>query len=123
DPAGIGCEIALKALENDEYRKKSIIFGSVEIVKHFKELLDIKRDIKVISDIEEFCGDCINVVDVLPLSIDDFQFGKVSSVCGDAAYRYVESAINYAMEGKIKAVVTGPLNKESLHLGGHNFDG
>lgn len=123
DPAGIGCEIVLKALRNDDFRKKSIIFGSYNIIKYFKELLKIDKEVKVISDIDEFDENKINIVDVLSLSINDFEFGKVSPICGDAAYKYVEASINWAMNNKIKAVVTAPLNKESLHLGGHNFDG
>lgn len=123
DPAGVGCEITLKALENDCFRNKSIIFGSIEIVKYFKKLLKIKTEIKKIKDIEEFDKDYINVVEVLSLSTKDFEFGKVSQICGDAAYRYVEAAIDWAMNGKIKAVVTAPLNKEAIHLAGHKFDG
>lgn len=123
DPAGIGCEVTLKALKNDKYRKESVIFGSVEVVKYFQDLLNIQSEIKVINNIDEFDDRYINVVDVLPLSLDDFSFGEVSSIGGDAAYRYVEEAIKWAMDGKIKAVVTAPLNKESLHMGGHNFDG
>ncbi|MBC7087124.1 MAG: 4-hydroxythreonine-4-phosphate dehydrogenase PdxA [Tissierellales bacterium] len=123
DPAGIGCEIALKALKNDEYRKKSIIFGSKEIVSHFLKLLGINKDINVINDISEFDEDKINIVNVVDLKLNDFQFGKVSKICGDAAYRYVETAINWALDKKIKAVVTGPLNKEALHLAGYNYDG
>lgn len=123
DPAGIGCEITLKALKNEEYRKRSIIFGSIEIVNYFHDILDMKDEIKVLEDISDFDEDYINVIDVFPLSLKDFSFGEVSSVGGDAAYRYVEKAIEWAMDGRIKAVVTAPLNKESLHMGGHKFDG
>lgn len=123
DPAGIGCEVALKALRNEEFRKKSIVFGSSEIIQHFKELLNMDKEIKIIDDIKDFDQDYINIVNVLDISLNDFEFGKVSALCGDAAYRYVESAIEWAMDKKIKAVVTGPLNKEALHLGGHNYDG
>lgn len=123
DPAGIGCEVTLKALKDDSFRKKSIIFGSKEVIQHFRNLLNFKEEINIISKIEEFDANYLNVVDVLPISLEDFEFGKVSAICGDAAYRYVEEAINWAMEGRIEGVVTAPLNKESLHLGGHKFDG
>lgn len=123
DPAGIGCEIILKALKNDDFRKKTIIFGSYNIIKYFRDILRINKSINEISDIDEFDEDAINVVNVLPLSLEDFEFGKVSPVCGNAAYKYVETSIDWAMKNKIKAVVTAPLNKESLHLGGHSFDG
>lgn len=123
DPAGVGCEVALKALKNEDFRKRSIIFGSYSVVKYYNDLLNTNREINVISNIDDFDKDCINVVDVYPLSLEDFEIGKVSAKCGDAAYRYVERAINWAMEGKIKAVVTAPLNKEALHIANHNYDG
>jgi len=123
DPAGIGCEIALKALKNDEYQKKSILFGSKNIVLYFIKLLGINKEVNLIGDIEAFDEEKINVVDLIDMDLNDFEFGKVSKLCGDAAYKYVETAIKWALDGKIKAVVTAPLNKEALHLAGYNFDG
>jgi 4-hydroxythreonine-4-phosphate dehydrogenase len=123
DPAGIGCEITLKALKNDEYRKKSIIFGSEKIVNYFIKLLGINKEVNLIKDTLDFDEEKINVVNVVDIDLNDFEFGKVSKLCGDAAYKYVETAIKWALDGKIKAVVTSPLNKEALHLAGYNYDG
>ncbi|WP_246582739.1 4-hydroxythreonine-4-phosphate dehydrogenase PdxA [Clostridium mobile] len=124
DPAGVGCEIILKTLHgNEEFRKKSIIFGSEEVIKFYMNLLNIDEKLNIIKDILDFDKDSINLVNVLPITMNDFRIGKVSALCGDAAYKYVELAIKWAMEKKIKGVVTAPLNKEALHLGGHNFDG
>ncbi|MEW9096870.1 MAG: 4-hydroxythreonine-4-phosphate dehydrogenase PdxA [Clostridiaceae bacterium] len=124
DPAGVGCEIILKTLHgNEEFRKKSIIFGSEEVIKFYMKLLNIDEKLNIIKDIVDFDKDSINLVNVLPISMNDFRIGEVSALCGEAAYRYVELAIKWAMEKKIKGVVTAPLNKEALHLGGHNFDG
>ena len=123
DPAGIGCEVALKALKKEDFRKKAIIFGSSDVVCYFIDLLEMNKEINIITDIDELDDEAINVVEVLPLRLDDFEFGKVSALCGNAAYRYVETAIRWAMDKKIKAVVTAPLNKEALHLAGHHFDG
>lgn len=123
DPAGIGAEVILKALQNKEYKNQSIVFGSVEVLKHFKKVLKFDGEINEIDDINEFKEDFLNVVNVLDVSMSDFILGKVSAVGGNAAYQYVEAAVAYANEGKLKAVVTGPLNKEALHLAGHKFDG
>lgn len=123
DPAGIGCEITLKALKNDDYRKKSIIFGSEKIINHFIKLLGINKEVNLIKDTLDFDEEKINVVNVVDIDLNDFEFGKVSKLCGDAAYKYVETAIKWALDGKIKAVVTAPLNKEALHLAGYNYDG
>lgn len=124
DPAGVGAEIALKTLSKvEEYRKRSVIFGSEQVVKYYKDMLNIKYRIKIINSIDEFDKECINVVEVYPISMNDFKIGQVSAICGDAAFKYVETAIKWAMQKKIDAVVTAPLNKEAIHLAGHNFDG
>ena len=124
DPAGIGCEITLKALkEREDFRKKTILFGSKEVVKYYMDLLNIKWTLNTISYVEEVNENCINIVDVFSISMKDFEIGRLSSLCGNAAYKYIEVAIQWALQGKIKGVVTAPLNKEALHLGGHNFSG
>lgn len=124
DPAGVGPEIILKAFaEREDFRKKSVVFGSFKVLKYYSELLNINKEIKCIEALDEFDIDKINVIDVANLDIKDFEIGKVSAVCGDAAYKYIEKAIDYAKRGEITAVATAPLNKEALHLGGHKFAG
>lgn len=124
DPAGVGPEIILKALEEKkDLREKSVVFGSYKVLSYYKELLKIETSIKVINSLNEFEKEVINVINVIDLNIDDFKIGEVSALCGDAAYRYIEKAIEAAKKGEIKAVATAPLNKEALHLGGHNFAG
>ncbi|MGJ7046079.1 4-hydroxythreonine-4-phosphate dehydrogenase PdxA [Thermoanaerobacterium thermosulfurigenes] len=124
DPAGVGPEVILKALDsNNEFKSRYIVFGSTNLLKYYKELLKIKKDIIEINDIEEYKDGYINVINVYDLNINNLNIGMVSPQCGDAAFKYVERAINSALNHEIDAVVTAPLNKEALHLGGHNFDG
>lgn len=49
--------------------------------------------------------------------------GQVSAAAGDAAFRYVRKVIELAMDGKVDATVTNPLNKEAMNLAGHHFSG
>ena len=42
---------------------------------------------------------------------------------GDLAYRCIKRATALAMAGEVFAIATAPLNKEALHLAGHNFPG
>jgi len=124
DPAGIGPEIIFRAFEKrDDFRKKSIIFGSYKVLKYYADLLKINKKLNVINTINEFDKDMINIINVVDLDMNDFKIGEVSALCGDSAYKYIEKAIGFAKKGEIKAVVTAPLNKEALHLGGHNFAG
>ena len=124
DPAGVGAEIALKAMHIDEEcRRTGIIFGSTDVTKYYNNLLGYGYQIKEIKAIEEFDPSCVNVVDPEPVFMENFKIGQVSSVCGHAAFLYVKTAIDWAVAQKIDAVVTAPLNKEALHLAGHLYDG
>lgn len=124
DPAGIGPEIAIKSLiENDKFRQNTIIIGSQKILKYYSEKMNHTYELNIIKDVNEFEQNMINILHVVDIDFDDIKIGKISSIAGDAAYKYLEKAIDLAMSKKIQAVVTGPLNKEALHLGGHNYDG
>ena len=44
-------------------------------------------------------------------------------MAGNAAFEAVKKVIHFAMEKKIDATVTGPINKEAIHAAGHFFSG
>jgi 4-phospho-D-threonate 3-dehydrogenase / 4-phospho-D-erythronate 3-dehydrogenase len=124
DPAGVGAEVILKALDKRESANPAyVVFGSIGVMEYYKNRTGTKKELNKINDITEIDVNKINVFDVLELTEKDFKIGEVSGKCGDAAFQYIKTAIEYALEGKTKGVVTAPLNKEALHLGGHQFDG
>jgi 4-hydroxythreonine-4-phosphate dehydrogenase len=53
----------------------------------------------------------------------EIPYGQVSAKAGKAAYEYIEAAIKLAMKREAVAVVTGPLHKEALNLGGYHYSG
>ena len=55
--------------------------------------------------------------------LDDVEPGQVSGRAGRAAYDYLVTAIDLAMAGRVDAITTLPLNKESLNLGGIDHPG
>jgi 4-hydroxythreonine-4-phosphate dehydrogenase len=124
DPAGVGPEIILKALSQEEgYLRQSVVFGNAAVLEHYNDVQGYGRKLRRISAPEEFDPQALNVFDPCPFPFDSFKVGEVSPVCGDAAFQYVVNAIEWAKKKDIAAVVTAPLNKEALHLGGHNYDG
>jgi 4-hydroxythreonine-4-phosphate dehydrogenase len=50
-------------------------------------------------------------------------FGQLNAQSGECAYQYILKAIDIAMEGAVDAVVTAPINKESLQMAGHVYPG
>jgi 4-hydroxythreonine-4-phosphate dehydrogenase len=59
------------------------------------------------------------VYDLDNISPDDYEFGRVSAQAGKAAGEAIQTAVQLALQGKIDAVVTNPIHKESFYLGGY----
>lgn len=124
DPSGIGPEIALKTLiNNEEYRNRTIIIGSREVLLYYSKILNNTIDFSIIKDPAEFKSGSINILHSFNLSMDNLVLGAVSKSSGEAAYKYLEKAINLAIESKIGGIVTAPLNKEALHKAGYKYAG
>ncbi len=128
DPAGIGPEIIVKALADSSVygRCRPLVVGDA---RHLEGVLGIVghpelRVRRVGSPAEAIFEP--GTIDVLHLDLIDpgrLVWGQLSAECGDDAFRCVERAIRLALDGEVDATCTAPLNKEALHLGGHQFDG
>jgi 4-hydroxythreonine-4-phosphate dehydrogenase len=53
----------------------------------------------------------------------DFELGKVSALCGNAAYHYFAHAVEACLAGEAHGIVTAPLHKEAMNLAGHHYVG
>ena len=112
DPAGIGPEVVLKALAAEDRPKVPVIvYGPME------SLMDRARrfGLRLPQDLGA------RVVDVV--AEGGIALGKISAAGGRAAAEAVLRAARDAREGRVDAVVTAPLNKESLHAAGYPWPG
>ncbi|MCI6157826.1 MAG: 4-hydroxythreonine-4-phosphate dehydrogenase PdxA [Peptoniphilaceae bacterium] len=124
DPAGVGPEISLKALDvSVEDRYEAIIIGSSEILQMYHKKLGLQAPLHIMKDMDDFQEGSINAYGVYPYPVSELEVGRVTVRSGDAAFRYVEAAIQLVQQGKGHGVVTAPINKEAIHLAGHNYDG
>ena len=126
DPAGIGPEIIVKALDREDIYRKSnpLVIGDRKILEKALRIVNSKLKINKIDEVSEgkySFGwiDCLDM-DIVP---EDLPFGVVSGVAGDAAYHFLKKAIDLAKRKEIDAICTAPLNKEALHKGGHLYPG
>lgn len=128
DPAGIGPEIAIKALSFPEIQKISnpLIIGDKKIIqKTMKIVKAYSFDLRAVSKIEDarFSRRVINVLDLNNIDLSKFKIGKLSSQCGRAAVEYIFKAIELAKAKKIKGIVTCPINKEAIRKAGFKYQG
>ncbi|MDK2877403.1 MAG: 4-phospho-D-threonate 3-dehydrogenase / 4-phospho-D-erythronate 3-dehydrogenase [Thermoanaerobacteraceae bacterium] len=127
DPAGIGPEIAIKALAKEHIYEKCIpvIIGDAEPLKDANRFTSLNLKMNEISGINQAKGE-FGTVDYLNLNLlspGSWEYKKVSALAGKAAFNYVKKGIELALENKIHAVVTGPINKESINLAGYHYSG
>jgi len=127
DPASIGPEIAIKALldKNIYTICRPLIVGDAAVFLNIIKVLHLEARIHKISTVSEarFEYGVIDVYDLDNVEIDKLVFGEISAMCGEAAFQSVKKVIELALEGKIDATVTGPINKKSINEAGHHFAG
>lgn len=127
DPAGIGPEIVAKALVDPivEEGANCIIIGDKKIMENAIKITNVPLKIKTIKEPSDgdYSKGVLNLIDLDNIDMSKFEIGKVQGMCGKAAYEYIEKSIKLAMDKKVAAVATTPINKEALKAGGVNFIG
>lgn len=125
DPAGIGPEIAIKAISSALIPKDCNVFiiGDASVLAYTAQKLGIFTNILKIDDCSQIIPGQVNVLDLGCVTPNDFEFGKNSKVCGQASYDYIIKGIELAMKNEIDGVVTNPINKASLKMAGINYPG
>jgi 4-hydroxythreonine-4-phosphate dehydrogenase len=111
DPAGIGPEVVLKALSTEARPAAELsVYGPADVLAERARRFGLAWPI---------AG--VRVVDVGPAG--DVALGRPSASGGRAAASAVLAAARDAMAGRVDALVTAPLNKESLAAAGHPWPG
>lgn len=126
DPAGIGPEISIKALQAFEDRLKKgdlrlLIIGNVSILQDAARRLGLPVP-PVITVDQIHDAPPAAILPTSPLSVP-IEIGQVSPEAGQQAFEAIRIAVDQARAGTITAIVTAPLNKEALHLAGHPYAG
>lgn len=126
DAAGVGPEVIVKALMDKKIYQKAcpIVFGDKKIMQRAVKIIGADLKCRSIKSINEG-GTEYGIIDIVDLDNlpEDLPFAKVDGRAGKAAYEYIEKAVGYAMQRKVHAIVTAPLNKEALNLGGVHYPG
>src|SRR2546421_1890730 len=126
DPAGIGPEVVLKAVAEEEVRAvcQSIIIGDAQLLAHNARKLDLQSGYEIVRQGEAFPHQVSEpLIYHLSNSIGHVEPGIESGMAGKAAAGYIEAAVTLCASGSIDAIATAPINKRALFLGGYSFPG
>ncbi len=121
DPAGIGGELILKALERLTRRSIPVIIGDASILEFLSQHMFRGTEFRMKPLGQASAGEA-EFVDLgamkgaVPLGISD-------AACGAASYHYLREALRLIFSGGISAVVTCPINKKSIRSAGIPFPG
>ena len=119
DPAGIGPEIVARTIDDKEIFNiaRCIVIGDRKIMEKAIQIVGADLKIHVTDNPAEgdYSEGVLNLIDLDNINMDQFEYGKVSAMCGQAAYDYIAKSIEITMSGQADAVATTPINKESLH--------
>ncbi len=126
DPAGIGPEVALKASSSEDVLAVClpILIGDAQYLTSWAQAFQLSCGFEIIHSGESVATNAdvplIYSLNNLPASL---VMGREQALAGRAAGEYIEAAVQLCQAGEIDAVVTAPLNKSALHLGGYPFPG
>jgi 4-hydroxythreonine-4-phosphate dehydrogenase len=113
DINGIGPEIIVKTLNDAKFIKKFdiTVLSPVSVLEFYAKRLGIK-----------LWADNFNIVPVAE-HYAKLRIGKVSAASGFVSGLAIAEAVDFCMSGEFDAIVTAPISKEALNLGGFKFDG
>jgi 4-hydroxythreonine-4-phosphate dehydrogenase len=134
DPAGIGPEVVVKALADPQIRKlgRFVIYGMNELLSYAADLAEIEPFWwRLQHDSPRAKFDLVH--DVVVLDYDEYSMlgqavHRPTKQGGQASLRFLDDAVAAAMlpegeAGRVDAVVTAPICKESWQMTGCRFPG
>lgn len=125
DPAGIGPEILIKALQHPEVYEvcRPTVYGDLDWMR--RTALASKADIEILEEAIDTAPRPrrILVRQATDADLSDLQPGVLSAQAGRAAAQCVIRAAEAAMHGECDGIVTAPLHKEAIALGGFPYPG
>lgn len=131
DPAGIGPEIIVKALQLPKVWQvcRPLIIGSRPVLEQTIHCLKTSFLIASVEGHEEstakqaFRRGHLPLFDPCSQPVRSIRPGHVSAKAGEMAVTCIQSAVRLAQAGCVGGMVTAPINKEAMHMAGHLYPG
>lgn len=128
DPAGVGPEIALKAMMDPEVWEKGVplLVGDQSVLEEVSKRLGLGAKFCAFPDFSAAEGSPKNLplldVGVIPNG-QSVEPGEISALSGRASVAYIRKAVELCMTGAAAGMATTPINKEALRAAGEPYIG
>ncbi|MFC1541954.1 4-hydroxythreonine-4-phosphate dehydrogenase PdxA [Candidatus Latescibacterota bacterium] len=127
DPSGVGPEIIIKTILSERARDSAVIVvaGYSEPFARDAALLNVDLEIREIKSPDEITEEENTLQIIIPSKRVEIplKYGILDSNCGLSAALSIELSAELALAHIVDAVVTAPINKESLNMAGYAFPG
>ena len=127
DAAGIGPEIVIKAFACEQIYGvcRPVVIGELAALEASINLLRSPLKINLVKSLDEIrpLFGTIDLIDLHNLQYSQVQIGEICAPCGRAAMESIREAVGLIQDGKARALVTAPINKESIKLAGYKETG
>jgi len=125
DPAGIGPEVVLGALEDADLYEvcRPLVIGDASVLERVAGLVGRKPVLHRVArpDDGQYTAGTIDLLDLATPGVERLAMGEVQADAGRAAFSYARRAIELCLGGDADAMATAPINKEALQSGGVPF--
>ena len=116
DVNGIGMEVIMKTFMDARMLQTCIpvVYGSVKLANYYRKLLDANElNFQVINDAGDANTKRPNLINCLE---DDVKIepGSATAESGKYALASIDAALKDVMDGKLDAIVTAPIHKQSI---------
>ena len=123
DAAGVGPEIIVKALRLKEIYDvcRPLVLADAAIISDVIKSLNSTLKLRRVRSPNEVKGEfgTVDIIDLNNLDRKEVIPGQICIACARAAMEYIVESAELAQQGKVKAVVTAPINKEAIIQAGY----
>ena len=124
DYNGIGPEIIMKSFsEKPDDSSVIIAAGHEKIFEFYRKNLSIDTELNLIKNIKEAKSGALNIFNTISADDIDIQPGSLTKHAGKSSMKTIKKILNLCLDGQADAMVTAPISKEAIHLGGYNYPG
>jgi 4-hydroxythreonine-4-phosphate dehydrogenase len=127
DITGIGPEIIVKSLtEADIYQGcRPLVLGDLTALEMAKAICGPDLEINVVEHpaAGQYQPGTIDLLALSRIGQAHLVYGRPTPGTGAQMVGYILRAIDLALAGKVAGVVTAPISKAAMHLGGYNYPG
>jgi 4-hydroxythreonine-4-phosphate dehydrogenase len=126
DPAGVGPEILAAAVLDPVVREcaRVLAVGSGAVLRQAAKIMRVEPEfVAADEDLAGIREGALNLLDLDNVDMSAFRYGEIGAPGGRAAYACIARAVELALAGKVDALSTTPVNKESLKAAGVPYIG